>query len=503
MNTAATLLVENLGRTTLALALAGVLAAIVLRLVRSQWPTAHRLAWLLVLLVGWSFVRLPVTVPWYEAEPAAPAVVELAAADVIAGNLVAADLIATEPPVIDLAQSAPSPAAPLAAESSIPPQIPTALPSLPPQPAIVPAVQQTLPEHARHDALDWPTIVVAAWILGMSLCAAAWLVGYLRFVRLLHERQPADDDSAAVWRELLVAAGVRQSIRLSVSHQFGPMLCCLPRGYELVVPGELWSELDATGRRAILRHELAHYQRGDVWKSLAARVLALPHWFNPIAWLAVRRFEEAAEWACDRAAIADDPATEYAKLLVHLGQTPHALGYGSSAHGRTLAARVRRVLSGEEQKDSTLKKVSLLLIGLAIASFSVVQLHLVAREPVASEPADSEKSVEPPSEESPKEATQPTNAPGSAEPVAPEQQTLEALQKRMLLEATRAYSAHQAAFDAQTVEMPTIYEWSLRWMTAAESLAKNKAERVAAARGHVERMSNLQKRTDLLYQTGS
>ena len=76
-------------------------------------------------------------------------------------------------------------------------------------------------------------------------------------------------------------------------------------------------------------------------------MLALPHWFNPVAWLAVRRFEEAAEWACDAAA-ADDSATEYARVLLQLGEAAPQPAYASSAGGRTLAARIRRVLAGPD-----------------------------------------------------------------------------------------------------------------------------------------------------------
>ena len=104
----------------------------------------------------------------------------------------------------------------------------------------------------------------------------------------------------AQWRGLLAAADVRRPIRLRVTADVGPLLCRRLGGYELMIPAELWRDLNVAQREAILRHELADYLRGDVWKSLAVRVLMLPHWFNPAAWWAVRRFDEAGEWACDQ-----------------------------------------------------------------------------------------------------------------------------------------------------------------------------------------------------------
>ncbi len=332
----------------------------------------------------------------------------------------------------------------------------------------------------------------------MSLGAGLWLVGYVRFVRLLRERQPADDASQAAWRGLLADAGVKRSIPLSVSEQFGPMLCCLPRGYELIVPAELWSELDGAGQGAILRHELAHYQRGDVWKSLLVRLLALPHWFNPVAWLAVRRFEEAAEWACDRAAVADEPATEYAKLLVQLGQSPHALGYGSAAHGRPLAGRVRRVLAGKEPKDSVVKTLLLLVVAVAIVATSVVQLELIAKEPAAdakSEPKKEAKQKK--SKAEPRDEAFPPVVPGK--PV-----DLHELEEARIAEG--AGHGRIARADGQTggsgirnpfssIRGSNRYDAvGLQLVVALDASCRSRplrirTERIAAVQGHVDRMA--------------
>ncbi len=170
---------------------------------------------------------------------------------------------------------------------------------------------------------------------------------------------------------------------MRVTDDLGPLLCRRPRGYELLVPAGLWRELSPSQRSAILRHELAHYRRGDVWKSLAAHVLALPQWFNPLVWLAVRRFDEAAEWACDLAATQGQPrATDYARALVRLGEavTQHA-SYSPAAHGRTLAVRVRRLLSSGTLEDSIMKKIALMAAAAALVVVGIVRVELVAREP--------------------------------------------------------------------------------------------------------------------------
>jgi hypothetical protein len=70
-----------------------------------------------------------------------------------------------------------------------------------------------------------------------------------------------------------------------------------------------------------LRHELAHYQRGDLWTTLMARCLALAQWFNPLAWWAASRFEAQCEFICDQASTSEDPAA-FAEILIRLGRPP-------------------------------------------------------------------------------------------------------------------------------------------------------------------------------------
>ena len=101
------------------------------------------------------------------------------------------------------------------------------------------------------------------------------------------------------------------------------------------------------GRLTLLRHELAHYQRGDHWKSVAVRLLALPHWFNPAAWWVVRRFDDCAEWACDERATHADPngAIDYVHALLQLGDPGYRPPlYSSAARGHGLSVRIRRLL---------------------------------------------------------------------------------------------------------------------------------------------------------------
>ncbi|OHB70932.1 MAG: hypothetical protein A2V70_19560 [Planctomycetes bacterium RBG_13_63_9] len=127
-------------------------------------------------------------------------------------------------------------------------------------------------------------------------------LAYLRFLRQLSASQAAPESWAIQWQRLLNEQGIRRTIPLKVTERLGPALCWTPQGHRVFVPRRVWQELTPRQREGILRHELAHLQRGDLWTMLLARLLVLPHWFNPFAWWALRRQAECAEWACDQVA---------------------------------------------------------------------------------------------------------------------------------------------------------------------------------------------------------
>jgi hypothetical protein len=390
--------VSTLAGNTIWLAATALVAAGVMRITRSSWPAAHRTAWLVTLAVGWVAWQLNVSVPWYHAQTSPAGVVseafsavEVSPVDLATVDLETADtapqssahartesfgVSADAPTDYRLAQTVEI--GPLA-DSSIPLAVET------PSPRVEPAPASVLPGRFGGRS-DWPLALLAVWLAGVILLPAAWLAGYARFVRRLPQGREATPAWQREWSELLASHKLRRAIPLRVTDELGPMMCLLPSGYELVVPEALWSELEPSQRRAILRHELSHRLRGDVWTSLVARALALPHWFNPLAWYAVRRYEEAAEWSCDLAATADVPATTYAKALVRLGETcGRDPLYGTAASGHSLAARVRRVLLAEQREDSRWKKAVLIAAVALLAAAPLVRVQLVAREPQLTE----------------------------------------------------------------------------------------------------------------------
>jgi beta-lactamase regulating signal transducer with metallopeptidase domain len=224
------------------------------------------------------------------------------------------------------------------------------------------------------------TVVLGGWTAGMIMLAARWTWSHVAFVRGLQSPLSPADEWVAELRDVCEGIDLSRQIPLHVTERLGPALCLASGGYRLLVPRGPWGRFSTQQRRSILRHELAHYVRGDLWKSLLVRLLASPQWFNPLAWLAVRRFEEAAECACDDVVVSAEPedAFEYLRALLELGTNDFSTSTLQAAvRGGSLERRVRRLLS-RTGEDSVIKKLVVIAAALLLVTGGFARIRFAS-----------------------------------------------------------------------------------------------------------------------------
>ncbi len=338
----------RLGWASVFLSGAAILAQVALRLLRVKSSGAHAATWWVVLLQGLLMFQVTLTVPWYEASA----------------------------PVV-LARSVPVSATPvpLASDSPVDPVPQTASAVSEPAP-MVRATEKT-------GAIPWPILIGALWLGGMVFVLVRSIWRYVAFLRACRSRPCDRRDWTEEWNAVMEEAGVSKPIPIHLGFGVGPALCRHPSGYRLVVPVRLWRRLSSEQRRWVMRHELAHYQRGDVWALLLARLLALPHWFNPFAWYATGAIELASEYACDDFASQSgrEATTRYAKTLLAIGEMANRPpAWTTAGGGGCLFKRISRVLSTSQTKDSGMKKTLILVVFLVATLAAVLRVELVAQE---------------------------------------------------------------------------------------------------------------------------
>ncbi len=272
--------------------------------------------------------------------------------------------IATEAELIE-----PSPPAPLVSEMV--PDSPLTKPAtLAPMPT--PPAQPSAEKTPRFDwlaLLVWlPTLWLAGIVLGLGrLGLTHWRLRRLRLAAAAQQQ----DARFPLLREVARQLGLRRLPRIvtgeadAVPMVWGVWQPCLllPVGFENWLPEK---------QRAVLLHELAHLARRDplaLWLGQLARVL---HWFNPLAWLILRRLRADQERACDDAVLRHGVrASDYAQVLLDLSRQRRpssslALGALAMARPGPVEQRLQAILDRKRSRAGASRGWRLLWVALGL-----------------------------------------------------------------------------------------------------------------------------------------
>lgn len=170
-------------------------------------------------------------------------------------------------------------------------------------PPSVPAVRPagTGPQ-IRNRTFPLEELLMTLWIAGAALFLLYHGLGTWFFTRKARRwSRSAGEETLRVYEEVCREMGVRRPPVLRVSPEAGsPMMMGLLRP-RLMLPTEDIGERELA---FVLRHELTHHRRHDLWYKLALLLANGMHWFNPLIFLLRREAERDLELTCDDAVVA-------------------------------------------------------------------------------------------------------------------------------------------------------------------------------------------------------
>ena len=234
------------------------------------------------------------------------------------------------------------------------------------------AARQEDPEPAAAETAEpvpVETILTWIWAAGVVLFALYHLVGTAVFCRRsLRWSRPSERAFVQeAMDETLRELGIRRKVELWVSSAIDtPMMVGLIHP-QLLLPTENYSVQEL---RFILKHELTHYKRHDLWYKLALLAANAVHWFNPLAYLLVREANVDMELTCDDAVVAGaDLATRraYSETLlaaIHKQKGFQAAALSTHFYGgaETMKARFRNILGTGKRKRGVVALCVVLLL---------------------------------------------------------------------------------------------------------------------------------------------
>ena len=253
-----------------------------------------------------------------------------------------------------------------------------------PAPAAAPVMLWDAPLPIR----DWKAWLALVWAAGALLIAARWFLAVLGAWRLVQHAEPVYDlDWLDLKERISFGMDLHRPVRLLRSDRITIPIAGGVFDPVVVLPLEA-DEWDEERREVVLTHELAHIVRRDcLTQSLAQGSLAL-HWFNPLAWLAYRRFMIEREHACDDYVLNHGArASDYAQHLVQIARRfrRESLALAATApmaRRSNLEGRVLSILDPAQNRGAA-TRTDLATVGVLALALAA---PLAAFQPVQSEP---------------------------------------------------------------------------------------------------------------------
>jgi beta-lactamase regulating signal transducer with metallopeptidase domain len=177
------------------------------------------------------------------------------------------------------------------------------LPQLPerkPGPVTEPRAIERVGVSGLDRTTNWVGGFMVVHLLGAAALAALVLARARRLRRLVRASCSRlggrlHDD----YRDLAIELGVYPIPCLVISDEVDSPMAFGFSNRAIILPAKLVDHLAPTELRAVLAHELAHCQRGDLWVNWVQLILLAAWWFHPIIWFVNRSLREVREDCCD------------------------------------------------------------------------------------------------------------------------------------------------------------------------------------------------------------
>lgn len=168
--------------------------------------------------------------------------------------------------------------------------------------------------------ISWMQLLFFLWMAGAAV-TLIWQVGtYLRFRTSVMRRSEAvtDRQTLAIFHTCREQMGISEAPSLrKCAFLSSPMLIGL-RKPVIFLTGD---SVSAEELRLLLRHELTHLKRKDLWYQWGMLFAVSIHWFQPAVYLFSGSFRLFGEVSCDERAAADLSEEErygYSRMLIRM-----------------------------------------------------------------------------------------------------------------------------------------------------------------------------------------
>ncbi|CAM3435949.1 M56 family metallopeptidase [Shewanella violacea] len=219
-----------------------------------------------------------------------------------------------------------------------------------------------------NDSLVSTPLLVSLWAVGIAVMAILLLIQHSYLKRILRSSKPfkQEENHGVLGKQLLPSLFTKTLPIMQSPNISSPMLTGVLTP-KIIVPAD-FHKLSSSQQESVVAHELYHHERGDIITNLLAYTLLAIFWFNPLSWLAYRRFRDDQELACDAqitSAMNTHDKIAYSHALLAYSQ--HAqMGMLHTHYGNKNILKERIMQMKKQHGKSTLALIGMTLsLGLA------------------------------------------------------------------------------------------------------------------------------------------
>ncbi len=267
----------------------------------------------------------------------------------------------------------------------VPPQATTPL-----SPITGTGIPIVLQEGYKQTNISFLDLVILAWIIGFLIYLSIHLSGYLHYKKKIIK-------NGCILRQLLsLSKDLKIKRKISVikyREAASPMIIGFFQPI-LILPE---NEYSAEELFFILKHELIHLKRHDVYFKLLFLVATALHWFNPIIYLMQKEATIDMELSCDERVIQDTPYDVRKAYTETLLSTLHKQyrkknSLSTQFYGGTtiMKKRFKNILNRTKKKNGFLLLVCVVSLTLTLGTLAGCSIT----EPDSSEPSPTTNKTE-------------------------------------------------------------------------------------------------------------